>query len=67
MSIDLTNDGVVRFTDVGSTPRNKPEIDDGDKTIFEHILELVDDELRTTNTESFVVDRDINFLRTVRG
>lgn len=66
--MNLTNDGVVRFIDVGITPRNKPEIDDGDNTIFEQLFQLDDDKLCTTNTESFVVNCDVYVLRTtVRG
>jgi len=53
---DLTKEGAVRL-DPGVAPREHPEIDDGDETVPKYLNQIVDYEIGTVGTESFVVQR----------
>jgi hypothetical protein len=43
--------------DPGVAPGDHPEIDDGDEPVLKDLKEIVDYEIGTVGTESFVVDR----------
>lgn len=50
----LANKSIV-FSELGITPWNELEIDDGDKVEVEELNEAIDDEIGTVRAQAFIV------------